>query len=265
MEKETIDITPNFPFCPRCYSTNTKKNGLVFSNKSSSQRYKCKSCRKTFIPDSQDYFISDRDREIIKNLLLERLSLAGICRAVGVSKTWLLAYIKKIYSSLPEGTCFKWLVKSEQSENQEFIINKIENEADELWSFVGSKENPKYVWIVMHRSSRQIIAFEVGDRSRATAKRLWEKIPEEIKQKGIFYTDDWDAYKTVIPEKKHLFHKHKQHTNHIERFNCTIRQRVSRLVRKALSFSKSLDNHLGAIKYFIQNYNLEIQKSFSAP
>ncbi|MEA5260576.1 IS1 family transposase, partial [Arcicella aquatica] len=29
------------------------------------------------------------------------------------------------------------------------------------------------------------------------------------------------------------------------------------LVRKALSFSKSLDNHIGAIKYFICNYNLE--------
>ncbi|MBA4853777.1 IS1 family transposase, partial [Emticicia sp. BO119] len=31
----------------------------------------------------------------------------------------------------------------------------------------------------------------------------------------------------------------------------------SRLVRKALSFSKSLENHIGAIKYFICNYNLE--------
>ncbi len=30
----------------------------------------------------------------------------------------------------------------------------------------------------------------------------------------------------------------KELTNHIERFNCTLRQRVSRLVRKALSFSK---------------------------
>ncbi len=40
-------------------------------------------------------------------------------------------------------------------------------------------------------------------------------------------------------------------TNYIERFNCTMRQRVSRLVRKTLSFSKKLD----AIWFFIHHYN----------
>lgn len=48
-------------------------------------------------------------------------------------------------------------------------------------------------------------------------------------------------------------------TAYIERFNGTLRQRVSRLVRKALSFSKSLENHIGAIKYFICNYNLKLK------
>jgi insertion element IS1 protein InsB len=45
-------------------------------------------------------------------------------------------------------------------------------------------------------------------------------------------------------------------TNHIERFNNTLRQRVSRLVRDALSFSKKLAHHIGAIKLFICHYNL---------
>ncbi len=45
-------------------------------------------------------------------------------------------------------------------------------------------------------------------------------------------------------------------TNHIERFNNTLRQRVSRLVREALAFSKKLVNHIGAIKLFICHYNL---------
>ncbi|HTL89047.1 MAG TPA: IS1 family transposase, partial [Leptolyngbya sp.] len=43
-------------------------------------------------------------------------------------------------------------------------------------------------------------------------------------------------------------------TSYIERFNNTLRQRVSRLVRKTLSFSKSLENHIGAI-CFIHYYN----------
>ncbi|WP_242471088.1 IS1 family transposase, partial [Thiocystis violacea] len=44
-------------------------------------------------------------------------------------------------------------------------------------------------------------------------------------------------------------------TNHIERYNGTLRQRISRLVRKALSFSKKLQNHIGAIWYFVHHYN----------
>ena len=50
-------------------------------------------------------------------------------------------------------------------------------------------------------------------------------------------------------------------TNHIERLNNTLRQRISRLVRKSLSFSKDLDNHIGAIWYFIHHYNDVIANS----
>jgi IS1 family transposase len=50
--------------------------------------------------------------------------------------------------------------------------------------------------------------------------------------------------------------KHARKTNHIERFNNTMRQRVSRLVRDTLAFSKKLANHIGTIKYFICYYNL---------
>lgn len=34
-------------------------------------------------------------------------------------------------------------------------------------------------------------------------------------------------------------------TNPIERLNNTLRQRISRLVRQSLSFSKKMDNHTG--------------------
>jgi hypothetical protein len=45
-------------------------------------------------------------------------------------------------------------------------------------------------------------------------------------------------------------------TNHVERFNNTLRQRISRLVRDTLSSSKKLANHIGAIKFCICHYNL---------
>jgi hypothetical protein len=57
---------------------------------------------------------------------------------------------------------------------------------------------------------------------------------------------------SVIPSAQHrAIAKLVRTTNHVERFNCTLRQRVSRLLRATLSSSKKLSNHIGAIKYFI--------------
>ena len=67
--------------------------------------------------------------------------------------------------------------------------------------------------------------------------------------------DFWEAYQMVLPSKRHRAVGNTRQTNRIERFNCTFRQRVSRLVRKTLSFSKKLENHMGAIWYFIHHYN----------
>ena len=65
-------------------------------------------------------------------------------------------------------------------------------------------------------------------------------------------------YKSVIPAERHkAITKQAGKTNHIERFNNPLRQRLSRLVRDTLSFSKKVENHIGAIKFFICHYNLE--------
>ena len=61
----------------------------------------------------------------------------------------------------------------------------------------------------------------------------------------------------VIPAAQHrALRTWARHTNHMERFHNTLRQRVSRSVREALSFSKKLAHHIGAIKLFICHYNL---------
>src|SRR5918999_30235 len=99
--------------------------------------------------------------------------------------------------------------------------------------------------------------FHVGDRSRQSARKLWGKIPRAYRQQATFYTDQYVVYEGVIPAAQHrAISKKARKTNHIERFNNTLRQRVSRLVRSALSFSKKLANHIGAIKLFICHYNL---------
>jgi len=109
----------------------------------------------------------------------------------------------------------------------------------------------------MDVNTRQIIAFHVGDRSRKSTRQMWSKIPKAYRRYTTFHTDQYVVYKGVIPVAQHqTISKQARKTNHIERLNNTLRQRVSRLVRSALSFSKKLDNHIGAIKYFICHYNL---------
>ena len=128
-------------------------------------------------------------------------------------------------------------------------------EADEMWSFVQNKGNKQWIWLVMNTANRQIVAFHVGGRGKEDARKLFDKIPGVFKTNAVFFTDFWNGYDILDQEKHKAAGKEKGYTNHIERFNNTLRQRCSRLVRKTLSFSKKLSNHIGAIKYFICHYN----------
>jgi insertion element IS1 protein InsB len=137
------------------------------------------------------------------------------------------------------------------------MIPRREVEADAMASFVQKQANKQWIWLAMDVKMRQVIAFHVGDRSRGSAKRLWATIPHAYRQHATFYTDQYVVYEGVIPAMQHrAISTLARKTNHIERFNNTLRQRVSRLVRDALSFSKKLANHIGAIKLFICHYNL---------
>jgi hypothetical protein len=40
--------------------------------------------------------------------------------------------------------------------------------------------------LVQDRETRQVVAYEIGDRSRATARKLWDKIPKDLKDNGLF-------------------------------------------------------------------------------
>ena len=105
--------------------------------------------------------------------------------------------------------------------------------------FYTLKCSVTWVWIVLDVATKQVLAFYVEDRSASSARELWRCIPQVYRDHANFYTDGLAAYKTVLPAKKHqVCAKRSEHTNIIERFNCTLRQRVSRLVRFSLSFQR---------------------------
>ena len=132
-------------------------------------------------------------------------------------------------------------------------------QCDELWSFVDSKGNKQWVWLALDVSTREIIGAHVGSRGRESAKALWASMPKVYRQCAVFYTDDWEAYRGVPPSKRHrVVSKQSGQTSYIERFNCTLRQRVSRFVRQSLAFSKCVLNHIGLLWNFIHHYNASL-------
>jgi insertion element IS1 protein InsB len=124
---------------------------------------------------------------------------------------------------------------------------------------VGSKGRKKWIWLALDVSTREIVGVFVGDRGKAGAKGLWRSLPAVYRQCAVLYTDFWKAYAEVFPSKRHkAVGKRSGRTNYIERFNCTLRQRVLRLVRSTLSFSKKLENHIGAIWTFVHHHNASL-------
>ena len=159
--------------CPSCSSTLVKKNGRIHTGK---QGYRCLNCDRQFVLDPTQKQIDDTTRSLVRKTLLERVSLEGVCRIFDVSMPWLLEFIENLIAELPQD-----LNAAVVHENDE--IEVVVLEADELWSYVGCKNNPQWLWLVMHTKTRQVVAMQVGPRDKATAEKLFYKLPEPLKKK----------------------------------------------------------------------------------
>ena len=230
--------------CPHCYREDTVKNGKTYYGK---QNYRCKNCKRQFVERKQNP-IEDYKESLLPLLLLERVSLRGITRLLTHGMSWIYKRMKNLWSLLPEDLPIGNLCDSE--------IELHCLEVDEMWSFVGAKDCKEWIWIAIERNSRLVVGFHIGGRDEAGALGLKLSINSQLLEKALVFADDFPSYQSIF-NKGQLNQEGKKHTVIIERFNNTIRQRCSRLVRKALSFSKKWENHYLAIKYFIVNYNLQ--------
>ena len=84
--------------CPRCRSENIIRNGSIHNGK---QKYECRECKRQFVENPENKIIQPEIKMIIDRLLCEKISLAGICRATGVSESWLQNYANEKYESVP--------------------------------------------------------------------------------------------------------------------------------------------------------------------
>ncbi len=89
------------PTGPRCGSEHVIKNGHIHMGK---PKFACKDCRRQFVENPVWKPISDETKALIDNLLLERVSLAGIVRVTGVSDQSLQDYVNAKYTVQPQVT-----------------------------------------------------------------------------------------------------------------------------------------------------------------
>jgi len=126
----------------------------------------------------------------------------------------------------------------------------IEVEADEMWSFVGSKKVERWLWHAIDHTTGIVLAYVLSphhDSAFLELKALLE--PFGITQ---FYTDAWGAYQRHLHPAFHTIGKSQTQT--IERKHLTLRTRIKRLARKTICFSKSKWLHDAVIGLFINRY-----------
>ncbi|WP_424580397.1 IS1/IS1595 family N-terminal zinc-binding domain-containing protein [Tunicatimonas sp.] len=109
------------------------KNGFTSYGK---QNYRCHRCKRQAVERALAKRFSRED--LLETLLLERLSLRAIARILQVSLGWVIKRFQQCWQTVPER------LPTGKMKTPELALYCLE--ADELWSFVGAKDCPEWLW-----------------------------------------------------------------------------------------------------------------------
>ena len=95
--------------CFYCGSTKVVKNGKTYYVK---QRFKCHDCHRQYVANRTFKTLSNSEKELIGDLLetywrligdllVERISLEGICRVLKISAYHIYTYMDELYQEIP--------------------------------------------------------------------------------------------------------------------------------------------------------------------
>jgi len=128
-------------------------------------------------------------------------------------------------------------------------------EVDEMWSYVGKKQEPRWLWHAIDHRSGKVLAYVFGRRK----DEVFLQLKTLLAPFGItrYYTDYWGAYTRHLDAHEHQ--PGKRHTQKIERKHLTLRTRIKRLTRKTIGFSKSIQLHDLVIGLFVNRYEFGLR------
>jgi insertion element IS1 protein InsB len=126
----------------------------------------------------------------------------------------------------------------------------LSSELDEMWSYVGKKAKPRWLWHAIDHHTGTVLAYVFGRREDQVFLRL-QALLEPF---GLtrYYTDGWGTYERHVNAERHIVGK--EHMQRIESKHLNLRTRVKRLVRRTICFSKTERMHDLVIGLFVNRY-----------
>jgi len=124
-----------------------------------------------------------------------------------------------------------------------------------MWSFVGSKKEPRWLWQALDPHTGQVLAYVCGRRK----DEVFLDLKARLEPFGIdrYFSDGWGAYQRHLDPGPHEIGK--RNTQKLERKHLTLRTRIKRLVRKTICFSKSTEMHDIVIGLFVNRFEFGME------
>ena len=235
--------------CPYCHSDQVAKRGKT---RRGTQRYLCQ--KAACIPRSflLDYSYRGRLPEVKQQIVDMSLNDSGVrdtARVLRISTDTVLRALRKKEAAL-ESVNTALLRTVDPDEMLVDIQQAGEAEMDEMWSFVGNKGNPRWLWHAIDHHTGAVLAYVFGRRK----DEVFLQLKALLEPFGLtrYYTDHWGAYSRHLDPDVHS--PGKRNTQKIERKHLTLRTCIKRLVRKTICFSKSIQMHDLVIGLFVNRY-----------
>lgn len=160
----------------------TIKHGKTASGK---QRFRCKSCNKTFLANySYLAYLPDTDQRIKKYLV----------NGVGIRE------ISELLS-LSANTILKRIILIANKIKKPIIPLKQKYEVDEMRTFVGSKNNQTWIVYGINTVTKEVADFSVGRRNNRTLNKVISTLL--LSEASQLITDKLSNYGFLIPKDIH--------------------------------------------------------------
>ena len=236
--------------CPHCQSEQIVKRGKTGCG---TQRYLCQNTTCATGSFLLDYRYLGRLPEVKHQIIDMSLNASGVgdtARVLRISTDTVLRELRKKEAALESvNTAF---LRTHNPDDMAVAIERAGEDAemDEMWSFVGNKGNPRWLWHAIDHHTGAVLAYVFGRRKDA----VFLQLKALLEPFGLtrYYTDYWGAYTRHLDPEEHT--PGKRNTQKIERKHLTLRTRIKRLVRKTICFSKTSQMHDIVIGLFVNRY-----------